>query len=73
MGPWTGGRDGEVHRLRLSYRSILGEQAFVAIYAHVSKLELETSASVRGPATDRFAIRWTHVTRKWSGWAQSEI
>jgi len=25
MGPWSGGHDGEVDRLRLSYRSLLGE------------------------------------------------
>jgi hypothetical protein len=48
MGPWTGSRDGEVERLRLPYRAILGEQAFVVIYAHVSKLELETPTGMRG-------------------------
>ena len=42
MGPWTGSRDGEVDRLRLPCRPILEEQAFVVIYGHVSKLELET-------------------------------
>src|SRR4029453_7717076 len=52
MGPWTGGRDGEVDRLRLPYRSILGEQAFVVIYAHVSKVELETPPGVRGVVAD---------------------
>ena len=48
MGPWTRSRDGEVDRLRLPYRSILGEQAFVVIYARVSKLELDTHAGVLG-------------------------
>ena len=51
MGPWTG-REGEVDGLRLSYRSMLAEQAFVVIYAHVSKLELEAPAGLRGPLAE---------------------
>jgi hypothetical protein len=43
LGPWTGGAEGEVDRLRLPYRLLLGEQGFVIIYQHVSKLELEAS------------------------------
>ena len=42
LGPWTGGGEGDVNRLRLPYRSMLAEQGFVVIYAHASKLELET-------------------------------
>src|SRR5215510_4191906 len=49
LGPWTGGAEGEINRLRLPYRVMLGEQGFVLIYAHVSKLELETD-SVRAQA-----------------------
>src|SRR5262252_5896308 len=45
LGPWTGGPEAEVERLRLPYRAMLGEQGFVVIHAHVSKLELETPAS----------------------------
>jgi len=41
LGPWTGGAEGEVDRLRLPYRLMLGEQGFVIIHQHVSKLELE--------------------------------
>jgi hypothetical protein len=44
LGPWTGGGEGEVDRLRLSYRVMLGEQGFAIIYAHVSQLQLEASS-----------------------------
>jgi len=43
LGPWTGSKEGEINRLRLPYRSMLAEQDFVVIYAHVSKLQLETA------------------------------
>ena len=46
LGPWTGGAEGDVQRLRLPYRSMLTEQGFVVIYVHVSKLQLEAVASV---------------------------
>jgi hypothetical protein len=41
LGPWTGGPEGEVERLRLPYRVLLGEQGFVLLYCHVSQLQLE--------------------------------
>ena len=44
LGPWTGGPEGDVERLRLPYRAMLGEQGFVVIHAHVSKLDLEMPA-----------------------------
>jgi hypothetical protein len=31
LGPWTGGAEGEVQRLRLAYRSMLTEQGFAVI------------------------------------------
>jgi len=40
LGPWTGSRDGEVDGLRLSYRSILAEQAFLVIYATATGAEV---------------------------------
>jgi hypothetical protein len=43
LGPWTGGAEGEIDRLRLAYRVMLSEQSFAVIYQHVSKLELEAS------------------------------
>src|SRR5215831_20252524 len=46
LGPWTGGAEGDVHRLRLPYRVMLGEQGFAIIYAHVSQLQLENVTSV---------------------------
>jgi hypothetical protein len=49
LGLWTGGAEGEVERLRLAYRLMLGEQGFVIIYQHVSKLELETPVGAHCP------------------------
>ena len=43
LGPWTGGAEGQISRLRLPYRVTLAEQGFVVIYEHVSKLQLEAS------------------------------
>lgn len=40
LGPWTD-PVGEVERLRLPYRPLLGEQGFVLLHRHVSQLELE--------------------------------
>ena len=51
LGPWTGGPEGEVDRLRLPYRALLGEQGFAIIYQHVSKLDLETT-SLRAPTAN---------------------
>src|SRR5262245_50742138 len=45
MGLWTGGPEGEVYRLRLPYRPMLGEQGVSVISAHVSKFVLETAAT----------------------------
>jgi hypothetical protein len=44
LGPWTGGSEGDIDRLRLPYRILLNEQKFVVIHAHVSELQLENSA-----------------------------
>jgi hypothetical protein len=45
-GPWHGSKEGEIDRLRLPYRVMLGEQGFAIVYAHVSRLQLE-AANVR--------------------------
>jgi len=63
--PRTGGPEGEVDQLCLSYRSMLAEQAFVAIYAHVSKLELEAPAGVRGPLADNAECPQRKVLGAW--------
>jgi hypothetical protein len=42
---WSSGR-------RLPYCAMLGEQGCVVIYAHVAKLELETTVGVRGVVAD---------------------
>ena len=60
LGPWTGGPEGEVDRLRLPYRVMLGEQGFAIIYAHVSELQLE-AASMRAPA--RYCLGALQVNR----------
>jgi len=46
LGPWTGSKEGEINRLRLPYRAMMAEQAFVVIYAPVAQLQLETVAGV---------------------------
>ena len=43
LGPWQGGPEGEIDRLRLPYRVLLNEQKFVVIHAHVSELKLENA------------------------------
>jgi hypothetical protein len=43
LGPWTGGPEGEVDKLRLPYRILLNGQKFVVIHAHVSELKLENA------------------------------
>jgi hypothetical protein len=50
LGPWTGGPEGEVERLRLPYRILLVDQGFVVIHQHVSALQLE-AADVRALQT----------------------
>ena len=53
LGPWTGSKEGEVDRMRLPYRSMLTEQGFTIVYAHISKLNLEASTGqpvLRGQA-----------------------
>ena len=42
LGPWTGGAEGDVQRLRLPYRLMLTEQGFTVIYAPVAQLQLES-------------------------------
>jgi hypothetical protein len=49
LGPWTGGPEGELDRLRLPYRVMLGEQGFAIIHSHVSQLQLEAVTSVHTP------------------------
>ena len=53
LGPWTGGPEGEINRLRLHYRAMLAEHAFVVICAPLAQLQLEAVASVHvlHPAT----------------------
>ena len=34
LGPWAGGREGEINDLRLPYRVMLAEQGFVVVHAH---------------------------------------
>jgi hypothetical protein len=46
LGPWTGGAEGEVNRLRLPYRSMLSEQGFALVYAPVAQLQIEAVAGV---------------------------
>jgi hypothetical protein len=46
LGPWTGGAEGEVDRLRLPLRLLLSEQGFVLLHCHVSKLQLEAARGV---------------------------
>jgi hypothetical protein len=42
LGPWAGGREGEINNLRLPYRILLAEQGFVVVHCHVSKTALES-------------------------------
>jgi hypothetical protein len=44
LGPWTGGAEGDVNRLRLPYRSMLTEQGFAVVYAPGAQLQLEAVA-----------------------------
>jgi hypothetical protein len=46
LGPWTGSKEGEVHRLRLPYRIMLTEQGFMIVYAHIINLEAPTGPPV---------------------------
>jgi hypothetical protein len=46
LGPWQGGPEGELDRLRLPYRVLLNEQKFVVTHAHVSQLQLETVTKI---------------------------
>ena len=57
LGPWTGGPDCDVDRLRLPYRILLNEQNFAVIHAHVSELQLETVTRVHAihPANNDYA------------------
>ena len=48
LGPWTGSKEGDVGHLRLALRSLLIDQGFVVIHAHVSKLNLENPISNHG-------------------------
>ena len=34
LGPWTGGRRGDIERLKPAYRALLAEQGFVLVYRH---------------------------------------
>ena len=48
LGPWTGSKEGEVGHLRLALRSLLVDQGFVIVHAHVSKLNLENPIGTHG-------------------------
>src|SRR5262249_52148928 len=52
LGPWTGGAEGDINRLRLAYRVMLTEQGFVVVYEHVSKLQIENVAGVHPANTE---------------------
>ena len=71
--PWTGSKEGEMHRLRLSYRSMLTEQGFTIVYAHISKLNLEAP---HGPASAARASRVPRLQRQRRGgstrWVEKE-
>jgi hypothetical protein len=41
LGPWSGGKEGELKDLRLPFRILIAEQGFTIVHCHVSKLELE--------------------------------
>ena len=41
LGPWQGSKEGQISDLRLPLRSLLAEQGFTIVHAHISKLELE--------------------------------
>ena len=43
LGPWMGGPEGEIAKLRLPYRILLNEQIFVVVHAHISQLQLEAT------------------------------
>ena len=44
MGPWTGGPEGAIDRLRLRLRVMLNQQGFAVIYVPPTQLELEMSS-----------------------------
>jgi hypothetical protein len=48
LGPWTGSKEGEVGHLRLALRSLLFDQGFEIVYAHVSKLDIENPIGAHG-------------------------
>src|SRR5262249_7021529 len=52
LGPWTGGVEGDINRLRLAYRVPLGEQGFVVFDERASKLQLETVVGMHPANTD---------------------
>jgi hypothetical protein len=64
LGPWTGSKEGEADRLGVPYRSMLAEQGFTIVYAHISKLNLEAPtgrqccAGKPSAQTARAAARW---------------
>ena len=67
LGPWTGSKEGEVHQLRLPYRSMLTEHGFTIVYAHVSKLNLEAPTGppvLRGQA-ECPDCKWRGGSARW--------
>jgi len=48
LGPWTGSKEGDLGHLRLPLRSLLVDQGFVIVYAHVSKLNIENPIGTHG-------------------------
>jgi hypothetical protein len=63
LGPWTGGPAGELERLRLPYRVLLGEQGFVLVYCHVSQLQLEAAnaRSLRAANTECLSLKFEQL------------
>jgi hypothetical protein len=41
LGPWQGSLEGEILRLKASYRALIEEQGFVLIYQHLGRFTPE--------------------------------
>ncbi len=43
MGPWQGGGEGHIDRMRPHYRALLAEQGFVVLFARQDLVKVERS------------------------------
>ena len=77
LGPWQASKEGQITDLKLAYRVILAEQAFVLVYAHVSKLQLEGRPAIVVQNFRLSAMRWvgprTHARRSSASGARHRI